>query len=75
MERSGLLKDITTLFANEKIKVTSMKSRVDYRNQLSIMDFDLEVTNVEVSSRRLQARGADKRRHVSEESRLVGFRI
>ncbi|MCG7490568.1 MULTISPECIES: GTP diphosphokinase [unclassified Vibrio] len=51
MERSGLLKDITTLFANEKIKVTSMKSRVDYRNQLSIMDFDLEVTNVEVLSR------------------------
>ncbi|MCV5223181.1 GTP diphosphokinase, partial [Escherichia coli] len=27
MERGGLLKDITTLFANEKIKVTSMKSR------------------------------------------------
>ncbi|MDN3610950.1 GTP diphosphokinase [Vibrio ostreicida] len=51
MERSGLLKDITTLFANEKIKITSMKSRVDYRNQLSIMDFDLEVTNVEVLSR------------------------
>jgi GTP pyrophosphokinase len=51
MERSGLLKDITTLFANEKIKVTSMKSRVDYRKQLSIMDFDLEVTNLEVFSR------------------------
>ncbi|MFY2509655.1 GTP diphosphokinase [Vibrio pectenicida] len=51
MERGGLLKDITTLFSNEKIKVTSMKSRVDYRSQLSIMDFDLEVTNVEVLSR------------------------
>ncbi|GLT18174.1 GTP pyrophosphokinase [Vibrio zhanjiangensis] len=51
MERSGLLKDITTLFANEKIKVTSMKNRVDYRSQLSIMDFDLEVSNVEVLSR------------------------
>ncbi|WP_070970424.1 GTP diphosphokinase [Vibrio sonorensis] len=51
MERGGLLKDITTLFANEKLKVTSMKSRVDYRSQLSILDFDLEVTNVEVLSR------------------------
>lgn len=51
MERGGLLKDITTLFSNEKIKVTSMKSRVDYRRQLAIMDFDLEVTNIEVLSR------------------------
>ncbi len=51
MERGGLLKDITSLFANEKIKVTSMKSRVDYRTQMSIMDFDLEVTNIEVLSR------------------------
>jgi len=51
MERGGLLKDITSLFANEKIKVTSMKSRVDYRTQMSIMDFDLEVTNVEILQR------------------------
>lgn len=51
MERGGLLKDITSLFANEKIKINSMKSRVDYRSQMSIMDFDLEVTNVEVLSR------------------------
>ena len=51
MERSGLLKDITTLFANEKIKVTSMKNRLDYRRQLAIMDFGLEVTNLEVFSR------------------------
>ncbi|KOO02370.1 GTP diphosphokinase [Vibrio nereis] len=51
MERGGLLKDITTLFANEKIKVTSMKSRMDYRKQLAIMDFDLELTNIEVLNR------------------------
>ncbi|KOO10076.1 hypothetical protein AKJ18_36120, partial [Vibrio xuii] len=41
----------TTLFANEKIKVTSMKSRMDYRKQLAIMDFDLELTNIEVLNR------------------------
>ena len=51
MERGGLLKEITTLFANEKVKVNSMKSRVDYRTQLSILDFDLEVSNVEVLAR------------------------
>jgi GTP pyrophosphokinase len=28
-----------------------MKNRVDYRRQLAIMDFDLEVTNIEVLSR------------------------
>ncbi|ELE7613614.1 GTP diphosphokinase [Vibrio vulnificus] len=51
MERSGLLKDITTMFANEKIKVISMKSRLDYRTHLSVMDFELEVTNIEVLTR------------------------
>ncbi|CAH0541380.1 GTP diphosphokinase [Vibrio marisflavi] len=51
MERSGLLKDITTLLANEKMKVTSMRNRTDYKRQLAVMDFDLEVTNVEVLSR------------------------
>ncbi len=51
MERGGLLKDITTLLANEKIKIASMKSRVDYRRQMTIMDFDLEVSNVEVLPR------------------------
>ncbi|NAW69043.1 GTP diphosphokinase [Vibrio sp. V27_P1S3P104] len=51
MERGGLLKDITTLLANEKIKVISMKSRSDYKRQLSIMDFELELNNIEVLQR------------------------
>ncbi|EGQ9283719.1 GTP diphosphokinase [Vibrio vulnificus] len=51
MERSGLLKDITTMLANEKIKVISMKSRLDYRTHLNVMDFELEVTNIEVLTR------------------------
>jgi len=51
MERGGLLKDITTLLANEKVKVISMKSRSDYKRQLIIMDFDLEVSNIEALSR------------------------
>ncbi|EKO3566011.1 GTP diphosphokinase [Vibrio metschnikovii] len=51
MERSGLLKDITTLLANEKVKVISMKNRSDYKRQLTIMDFELEVNSVEVLQR------------------------
>ncbi|PMH43839.1 GTP diphosphokinase [Vibrio sp. 10N.286.49.B3] len=51
LERSGLLKDITSLFANEKVKVTTMKSRTDYKRQMAVMDFDLELTNVEILSR------------------------
>ncbi|MCG7499075.1 GTP diphosphokinase [Vibrio sp. Of7-15] len=51
MERTGLLKDVTTLLANEKIKVSGMKSRTDYKKQLSVMDFDLEVTNIDILSR------------------------
>lgn len=51
LERGGLLKDVTALLTNEKIKVATMKSRSDYKRQLTIMDFDLEVNNIEVLSR------------------------
>lgn len=51
MERGGLLKDVTSLLANEKIKVNSMRSRTDHKRQLIYMDFDLEVASVDVLSR------------------------
>ncbi|WGY47892.1 MULTISPECIES: GTP diphosphokinase [unclassified Vibrio] len=51
MERSGLLKDITTLLTNEKVKVTTMKSRSDYKRQMVVMDFELELNSVEVLDR------------------------
>ncbi len=51
MERGGLLKDITSLLANEKIKVIAMKSRSDYKRQIITMDFELEVNNIEVLAR------------------------
>jgi GTP pyrophosphokinase len=35
----------------KKIKVTSMKSRTDHKRQLVYMDFDLELTSVEVLTR------------------------
>ncbi|MGI2818819.1 GTP diphosphokinase [Vibrio fluvialis] len=51
MERVGLLKDITTLLSNEKVKVSTMKNRSDYKRQIIIMDFELEVNSVEVLER------------------------
>lgn len=53
LERSGLMKEITTTLQNEKIKVLSMKTRVDYRRHLSHIDFDLEVDNIESVKRLL----------------------
>jgi GTP pyrophosphokinase len=51
MERVGLLKDITSLLANEKVKVLTMKSRSDYKRQIVTMDFELEVNNIEILAR------------------------
>lgn len=48
LERTGLLKDITSLLANEKVRVSGMKSRTDYKKQLVIMDFELEVLNTDI---------------------------
>ncbi|CZF83754.1 GTP pyrophosphokinase, (p)ppGpp synthetase I [Grimontia indica] len=50
-ERSGLIKDLTNVLLNEKAKVSGMQSRVDYKQQMSIMDFDLELSDLEVLSR------------------------
>ncbi|MGF1763105.1 GTP diphosphokinase [Aliivibrio kagoshimensis] len=51
LERTGLLKDITSLLANEKVRVSGMKSRTDYKKQLVIMDFELEVLNTDILSK------------------------
>ncbi len=51
LERSGLLKDITTLLANEKVKVVTMRGRNDYKRQMAIMDFDLQLKSVDDLSR------------------------
>ncbi|WP_064602062.1 GTP diphosphokinase [Photobacterium sp. J15] len=53
-ERNGLLKDLTNTFANEKVKVSGMKSRVDFKKQMSILDFELELTDLEVLGRVLK---------------------
>jgi len=51
MERGGLLKDMTSLLANEKVKVSSMRTRSDYSRQIIYMDFELDIQNVDVLTR------------------------
>ena len=53
-ERSGLLKDITNTFINEKVKVSGMKSRIDFRQHMSIMDFDVELGDLDTLGRVLK---------------------
>ncbi|MDV5171508.1 GTP diphosphokinase [Photobacterium rosenbergii] len=67
-ERNGLLKELTNTLANEKVKVAGMKSRVDFKKQMSIMDFDIELTDLEVLSRVLKR--IEQVRDVAEAKRL-----
>lgn len=67
-ERNGLIKDLTNTLANEKVKVAGMKSRIDFKKQMSIMDFDLELTDLEVLSRVLKR--VEQVKDVAEAKRL-----
>jgi len=46
-ERSGLLRDITSLFANEKINVLAVNTQTDKANDIARMAFTIEIPNVE----------------------------
>lgn len=50
-DRQGLLRDVTTIIANEKVNVLDMSSRLDHKHRLNIMQFKLELANNEVISR------------------------
>ncbi len=52
-ERHGLLKDLTAVLSNEKVKVTGMQTRFEPKTNQCIMDFDLDVVDLEVLSRTL----------------------
>ncbi len=52
-ERHGLLKDLTAVLSNEKVKVTGMQTRFEAKTNQCIMDFDLDVSDLEVLSRTL----------------------
>ncbi|MDX1304090.1 GTP diphosphokinase [Photobacterium sp.] len=67
-ERNGLIKDLTNTFANEKAKVAGVKSRIDYKKQMSVMDFDLELTDLDVLSKVLKR--IEQVKDVAEAKRL-----
>jgi len=50
-DRSGLLRDITTILANEKVNVLGVASRSDTKNMLATIDMDIEIYNPQVLSR------------------------
>lgn len=48
---SGLLRDVTTVIANEKINVTGVRSHTDRTKDLSIIDIDLMLVNLPALTR------------------------
>ncbi|MGL5947745.1 MAG: GTP diphosphokinase [Aeromonas sp.] len=52
-DRSGLLRDITTVLANEKINVMGMRSRSNQREQTAEIDMELEIYNINAFNRAL----------------------
>ncbi|WP_371188410.1 GTP diphosphokinase [Thalassotalea maritima] len=50
-ERQGLLRDVTTVIANEKVNVLDMSSRYDVKNRNNEMRFKLQVANTDALSR------------------------
>lgn len=52
-DRSGLLRDITTVLANEKINVLGINSRSDVKNQTATIDMKIEIYNLDALGRTL----------------------
>ena len=52
-DRSGLLRDITTIIANEKINVLGMRSRSNTKLQTADIDIDMEIYNIDALNRML----------------------
>lgn len=50
-DRSGLLRDITTILANEKVNVLGVSSRSDTRKQQAMIDMEIEIYNQQVLTR------------------------
>ena len=50
-DRTGLLRDITTVLANDKISVLGVSSRTDTKRQVANIDMQIELNNVEMLSK------------------------
>lgn len=56
-DRSGLLRDITTVLANDRVNVLGMNTRSDVKEQAATMDIEVEVYNIATVSRILSKIG------------------
>lgn len=54
-DRTGLLRDITTALANEKVSVLGVSSRSDVKKHTATMDIEVELSNVELLSKILNS--------------------
>ncbi|UCH52595.1 MAG: GTP diphosphokinase [Pseudomonadota bacterium] len=50
-DRSGLLRDITSLLANERVNVVAVNTQTDKHDHIARMTFTLEIPNLETLSR------------------------
>lgn len=50
-DRNGLLRDITTVLANDKISVLGVSTHTDTKRQLANIDMQIELNNVEMLSK------------------------
>ncbi|TCP96244.1 GTP pyrophosphokinase [Cricetibacter osteomyelitidis] len=50
-DRNGLLRDITTVLANEKVNVAGVSSRNDTKRQIATIDMEIELNNVQILSK------------------------
>lgn len=69
-DRSGLLRDITTILANEKVNVLGVASRSDTKQQLATIDMTIEIYNLQVLGRvlgKLNGAGCYRRASVARE--------
>lgn len=54
-DRTGLLRDITTVLANEKVSVSRVSSKTDTKKMMATMDIEIELSNVDMLSKLLSA--------------------
>ncbi len=50
-DRGGLLKDITTVLANDKVNVLGLKSYSDVKSESATIDMELEIFNIDTLAR------------------------
>ncbi|MDO6684295.1 MULTISPECIES: GTP diphosphokinase [unclassified Agarivorans] len=67
-DRGGLLRDITTVLANDKVNVMGMQSHSDVKSQTATIDMEVEIYNLESLSRVLSK--INQLNHIIEARRL-----